>query len=93
MFESTRKSILQSSGATIPDLTSFKVDGFFYDRFLERGKGLVSMFASAKLAEEDDEARSGLSGKDGSAMAMPERGVESGVVRKTKAPRKRNSHE
>ena len=54
MFESTRKSILQSSGATIPDLTSFKVGGFFYDRFLERGKGLVSMFASAKLAEEDD---------------------------------------
>ena len=54
MFESTRKSILQSSGATIPDLTSFKVGGFFYDRFLARGKGLVSMFASAKLAEEDD---------------------------------------
>ena len=54
MFESTRKSILQSSGATIPDLTSFKVGGFFYDRFLARGKGLVRMFASAKLAEEDD---------------------------------------
>ena len=32
MFESTRGSILQSSGTTIPDLTSFKVDGLWFRR-------------------------------------------------------------
>ena len=58
---------------------------------------VIPGFAGGRLSSASwpvfQEARSGLSGKDGSAMAMPERGVESGVVRRTKAPRKRNSHE